>query len=45
MTDNLLVVEGLRKEFGGLLAVDQVDFTIPEHAVVCPTSLWGCTRG
>ena len=34
MTENLLVVEGLRKEFGGLVAVDQVDFTIPEHAVV-----------
>jgi branched-chain amino acid transport system ATP-binding protein len=34
MTVDLLVVEGLRKEFGGLVAVDQVDFTIPEHAVV-----------
>jgi branched-chain amino acid transport system ATP-binding protein len=34
VTENVLVVEGLRKEFGGLVAVDQVDFTIPEHAVV-----------
>src|SRR5215471_16440550 len=32
--NDLLVVEGLRKEFGGLVAVDQVDFRIPEHAVV-----------
>jgi len=34
MTENLLDVQGLRKEFGGLVAVDQVDFTIPEQAVV-----------
>src|SRR5204863_1926940 len=34
MSDNLLVVEGLRKEFGGLVAVDTVDFTIPQDAVV-----------
>jgi branched-chain amino acid transport system ATP-binding protein len=34
MNGDLLVVEQLRKEFGGLVAVDQVDFSIPEHAVV-----------
>jgi branched-chain amino acid transport system ATP-binding protein len=31
---DLLVVEGLRKEFGGLLAVNDVDFKIPEQAIV-----------
>jgi len=31
---DLLVVEGLRKEFGGLLAVNDVDFKIPERAIV-----------
>jgi branched-chain amino acid transport system ATP-binding protein len=31
---NLVVVEGLRKEFGGLVATDDVDFTIPRGAVV-----------
>jgi branched-chain amino acid transport system ATP-binding protein len=31
---NLLTVEGLRKEFGGLLAVNDVDFEIPEKAIV-----------
>ena len=25
---------GVRKEFGGLVAVDDVDFTIPERAIV-----------
>jgi branched-chain amino acid transport system ATP-binding protein len=34
MAENLLDVVRLRKEFGGLLAVDDVDFTIPEHSVV-----------
>src|SRR2546423_3777747 len=34
MAEDLLVVEALRKEFGGLVAVDSVDFTIEEHAVV-----------
>ena len=33
MTD-LLVVQGLRKEFGGLVAVNDVDFTIPERSIV-----------
>jgi branched-chain amino acid transport system ATP-binding protein len=31
---DLLVVDGLRKEFGGLVAVNGVDFTIPERAIV-----------
>ena len=31
---SLLTVEGLRKEFGGLLAVNDVDFEIPEKAIV-----------
>ena len=31
---DLLEVEGLRKEFGGLLAVNDVDFKIPERAIV-----------
>ena len=26
---DLLVVEQLRKEFGGLIAVDDIDFTVP----------------
>jgi branched-chain amino acid transport system ATP-binding protein len=34
MAEDLLVVEALRKEFGGLVAVNSVDFTIEEHAVV-----------
>jgi branched-chain amino acid transport system ATP-binding protein len=34
MSDALLVVEGLRKEFGGLVAVDDVDFVIPRDSVV-----------
>jgi len=33
MTD-LVVTESLRKEFGGLVAVDNVDFTVPEGAIV-----------
>ena len=33
MTD-ILVVRGLRKEFGGLVAVNDVDFTIPERSIV-----------
>ena len=32
--ENLLVVEGLRKEFGGLVAVNDVDFTISKGAIV-----------
>jgi branched-chain amino acid transport system ATP-binding protein len=31
---DLIVTEGLRKEFGGLTAVDDVDFTIPRGAIV-----------
>ncbi len=31
---DLLVVDGLRKEFGGLVAVNGVDFTIPERTIV-----------
>jgi branched-chain amino acid transport system ATP-binding protein len=31
---DLLVVQGLRKEFGGLVAVNDVDFTIPERSIV-----------
>jgi branched-chain amino acid transport system ATP-binding protein len=31
---DLLTVEGLRKEFGGLLAVNDVDFEVPERAIV-----------
>ena len=33
MTD-LLVAQSLRKEFGGLVAVNDVDFTIPERSIV-----------
>jgi branched-chain amino acid transport system ATP-binding protein len=31
---DLLVAEQLRKEFGGLVAVNDVDFTVPERAIV-----------
>ena len=31
---DLLTAEGVRKEFGGLVAVNDVDFTIPEKAIV-----------
>jgi len=31
---NLLEAEGVRKEFGGLVAVNDVDFTIPERSIV-----------
>ena len=34
MTDALLQTYALRKEFGGLVAVDDVDFTVPEGAIV-----------
>ncbi len=34
MPDHLLVVERLRKEFGGLIAVDDVDFTVPHGSIV-----------
>jgi branched-chain amino acid transport system ATP-binding protein len=32
--DNLLVAERVRKEFGGLVATDDVDFTIPRGSIV-----------
>jgi branched-chain amino acid transport system ATP-binding protein len=38
MADDLLIAEEVRKEFGGLVAVNDVDFTIPEHSI---TSLIG----
>jgi branched-chain amino acid transport system ATP-binding protein len=31
---DLLVADDLRKEFGGLVAVNDVDFTVPERAIV-----------
>jgi branched-chain amino acid transport system ATP-binding protein len=33
-TDNLVVVTALRKEFGGLLATDDIDFTIARGSIV-----------
>ena len=32
--DNLLVADKVRKEFGGLVATDDVDFTIPRGSIV-----------
>jgi branched-chain amino acid transport system ATP-binding protein len=34
MADDLVVATGLRKEFGGLVAVDDVDFTVPRGRIV-----------
>src|SRR5919201_1174382 len=34
MAETLLETTALRKEFGGLLAVNDVDFTIPREAIV-----------
>ena len=34
MADPLLTAERVRKEFGGLVAVDDVDFTVPRGAIV-----------
>src|SRR4051812_29397616 len=34
MSDALLQTNLLRKEFGGLVAVDDVDFTVPERSIV-----------
>jgi branched-chain amino acid transport system ATP-binding protein len=34
MADDLLLTQLLRKEFGGLVAVDDVDFTVPEGSIV-----------
>jgi branched-chain amino acid transport system ATP-binding protein len=32
--DNILVATGIRKEFGGLVAVNNVDFTVPRGKVI-----------
>ena len=32
--DNVLVATGVRKEFGGLVAVNDVDFTVPRGKVI-----------
>src|SRR5207302_10044978 len=32
--DNILVASGIRKEFGGLVAVNDVDFTVPRGKVI-----------
>ena len=34
MTDSLLQTDRLRKEFGGLVAVDDVDFDVPPNSIV-----------
>ena len=34
MTDNLIEVTKLRKEFGGLVATNDIDFTIPRASIV-----------
>ena len=34
MADDLLVAENVRKEFGGLLATDDIDFVIPRGSIV-----------
>jgi branched-chain amino acid transport system ATP-binding protein len=34
MSDALLQTDRLRKEFGGLVAVDDVDFTVPRNSIV-----------
>ena len=34
MNANLLIAENLRKEFGGLVAVNDVDFTIPSGTII-----------
>src|SRR5213592_3647246 len=34
MADNLLEAIGMRKEFGGLVAVSEIDFVIPQGAIV-----------
>ena len=33
-SDNLLVADDVRKEFGGLVATDDIDFTIPRGSIV-----------
>ncbi len=32
---DLLTAEQVRKEFGGLVAINDVDFTIPQGSIVC----------
>jgi len=32
--DDLLVARGMRKEFGGLIAVSDIDFSIPQGSIV-----------
>jgi branched-chain amino acid transport system ATP-binding protein len=34
VSEDLLVAENVRKEFGGLLAVNDLDFTIPDRSIV-----------
>jgi branched-chain amino acid transport system ATP-binding protein len=34
MAADLLIAQGVRKEFGGLVAVNDIDFTIPERSIV-----------
>ena len=34
MSEELLVARGVRKEFGGLVAVNNIDFTIPKGSIV-----------
>src|SRR3954462_2008264 len=34
MADNLLEAIGMRKEFGGLVAVSEIDFVIPQGSIV-----------
>jgi branched-chain amino acid transport system ATP-binding protein len=34
MADDLLVAEKVRKEFGGLVATDDIDFTVPRGSIV-----------
>ena len=49
---DLLVAAKVRKEFGGLVAVNDVDFTIPERAIVSligpngagKTTFFNCSR-
>jgi len=34
MADNLLEAKGVRKEFGGLVACNDVDFNVPRGSIV-----------
>ena len=44
MADNLLVAQQVRKEFGGLVAVNDVDFVIPRKAIVGPDRAERCRQ-